>query len=67
MIEFSFNGEALQLPHALNLQELLAQRGLAERRVAIERNGQIVPRSQHANVLVEAGDRIEVVMAIGGG
>lgn len=67
MIEFSFNGESLQLPHALNLQELLAQRGLAERRVAIERNGEIVPRSQHASVVVASGDRIEVVMAIGGG
>lgn len=67
MIEVQFNGETLQLAPGTDVASLLAQRGLTERRVAVERNGEIVPRSQHASVEVLPGDRIEVVMAIGGG
>jgi sulfur carrier protein len=37
------------------------------KRVAVEQNGQIVPRSRHAEPVVSAGDRIEVVAAVGGG
>jgi sulfur carrier protein len=40
---------------------------LAGKRVAVERNGEIVPKSQHASVAVAAGDRIEIVVAVGGG
>ncbi|HXH00940.1 MAG TPA: sulfur carrier protein ThiS [Xanthomonadaceae bacterium] len=46
---------------------LLAAEGLVERRVAIEVNGVIVPRSAHATHQLRAGDRIEIVHALGGG
>ena len=46
---------------------LLEARGLAGKRVAVERNGEIVPKSQHAQVAIAAGDRIEIVVAVGGG
>jgi sulfur carrier protein len=40
---------------------------LAGRRVAVERNGEIVPRSTHAQVVLAEGDRVEIVVAVGGG
>ena len=51
----------------MSVAALLEARGLAGKRVAVERNGEIVPKSQHAAVVVENGDRIEIVVAVGGG
>jgi sulfur carrier protein len=50
-----------------SLAELLAIAGYAGRRVAIEHNGAIVPRSRHAETRLADGDRVEIVHAIGGG
>ncbi|HEV7477133.1 MAG TPA: sulfur carrier protein ThiS [Burkholderiales bacterium] len=52
---------------ALTFSQLLDQLALAGRRLAVERNGQIVPRSCFGDALLADGDRIEVVMAVGGG
>ena len=67
MIALFINGVAEALPHILTIAELLELRGLDGKRVAVEKNGEIVPKSQHASVAVEAGDRIEIVVAVGGG
>jgi sulfur carrier protein len=67
MISLTINGEAATLPQALTVVALLEARGLSGKRVAVERNGEIVPRSRHAEVVVAAGDRIEIVVAVGGG
>lgn len=61
------NGESRDLPQSIMLAELLNQLGYGEKRVAVERNGAIVPRSKHSETAVLAGDRIEIVQAIGGG
>ncbi|MBS3959551.1 MAG: sulfur carrier protein ThiS [Xanthomonadaceae bacterium] len=61
------NGEPLRLDAPCTLAALLAQTGLAGRRVAIEVNGRIVPRGEHAGHALAEGDRIEVVHALGGG
>jgi sulfur carrier protein len=61
------NGEALDIPAPLSVAALLETRGLAGKRVAVERNGEIVPRSRHADTFLESGDRIEIVVAVGGG
>lgn len=61
------NGELRQIEPALSLIELLAAEGLAERRVAVEVNGEIVPRSQHATHPLQDGDVVEIVHALGGG
>jgi len=66
-MKIHFNGMPLELPEACALPELLRLQGLAERRFAVERNGAIVPKSQHAQTQLVDGDRIEVVHAIGGG
>lgn len=61
------NGSHHDLAQSLTLAELLQQLGYGEKRVAVERNGAIVPRSKHSETAVLAGDRIEIVQAIGGG
>ena len=66
-MDLIINGESRQLPAPLSVAALLEQRGLAGKRVAVERNAEIVPRSQHADTLLAAGDRIEIVVAVGGG
>jgi sulfur carrier protein len=61
------NGEAVALSAVISIADLLAERGLAGKRVAVERNGEIVPRSEHASIELKHGDRIEIVIAVGGG
>lgn len=61
------NGEPRQLQPSLTLIALLAAEGLAERRVAVEVNGDIIPRSQHASHTLQDGDVVEIVHALGGG
>jgi sulfur carrier protein len=51
----------------LNCAELLARLDLASKRVALERNGEIVPRSRFAEQRLAEGDRLEIVVAVGGG
>jgi len=66
-MDIIINGEAQSLPAPLTVAELLAARGLEGKRVAVERNGEIVAKSRHAETLLAAGDRIEIVVAVGGG
>lgn len=61
------NGAPQQLPPGTTVGELVDRLELAGRRVAVERNGEIVPRSRHAEVALADGDRVEVVVAVGGG
>jgi sulfur carrier protein len=51
----------------LTVAELVLQLSLEGKRLAIERNGEIVPRSQFANTQLAAGDQLEIVGAVGGG
>ncbi|HYQ39144.1 MAG TPA: sulfur carrier protein ThiS [Pseudomonas sp.] len=66
-MRIQLNGEALELPEGQSVADLLARLDLTGRRVAVELNLDIVPRSQHAATLLRDGDRVEVVHAIGGG
>lgn len=67
MINVTINGEPQQLESALPFSGLVDRLGLAGKRIAIERNGEIVPRSRYACVEVADGDRLEIVVAVGGG
>jgi sulfur carrier protein len=67
MIQLTINGQPRALPAPLSLAQLLREEGLADKRIAVERNGEIVPRSRHAEVQVSPGDRLEIVVAVGGG
>jgi sulfur carrier protein len=61
------NGKPFDLPAASTVAQLLLQQGLAERRVAVEVNGAIVPRGAHATRQLLEGDRLEIVHELGGG
>ncbi len=61
------NGEEREIAPATSLLQLLELAGYAQRRVAIEINREIVPRSRHASRLLQPDDRVEIVHAIGGG
>ena len=63
----SVNGEAVEVAPASTVAQLLAARGLAGKRVAVERNGAIVPRSLHGDTPLADADRLEIVIAVGGG
>ncbi|MFA7606176.1 MAG: sulfur carrier protein ThiS [Rhodocyclaceae bacterium] len=67
MIEILVNGEKQQLPAASSVATLLDMLDLTGRRIAVERNGEIVPRSRHAEQPLTDGDRLEIVVAVGGG
>ncbi len=68
VIHVRINGEETQLPAGASCADVLARLGIPEqRRLAVERNEQIVPRSRLAEQELADGDRIEVIQAIGGG
>ena len=67
MIQLSVNGLARSVPEGANLSVLLDELALTGKRVAVERNGEIVPRSRHAQTPLADGDTLEIVVAVGGG
>ena len=69
-MEIIINGEARQFPQSsvlLTVAALVETLGYSGKRIAIERNGEIVPRGRHADVALVENDRIEIVVAVGGG
>ncbi len=66
-MEIHLNGAPRTVPPGCTVAGLLRDAGHGERRVAVEVNGEIVPRSAHASRALAAGDRVEIVQALGGG
>lgn len=66
-MQIHLNGEAYSLDEPMTLTDLVERLGLAGKRLAIELNLEIVPRSQFAEIRLADGDRVEIVHAIGGG
>ncbi len=66
-MNIQLNGQDLEAAPQTTLSALLVAQGLAERRVAVEVNGAIVPRGQHPTHVLHEGDRVEIVHALGGG
>ncbi len=66
-LTLTINGEHRQFSTAMTVNELLATIGLDNRKVAIERNLEIVPKSQYGGTVLESGDKLEIVHFIGGG
>lgn len=65
-MHITLNGDAREFPLDTTVVELLDTLGYAGKRVAVERNGEIVPKSQHAQTTLADGDQIEIVVAVGG-
>jgi sulfur carrier protein len=66
-MQIQVNGEARELPAGATVETLVATLDLAGRRVAVEVNEALVPRSTYAAAALAEGDRVEIVHAIGGG
>ena len=66
-IGLTVNGDQMQVAAGLTLSQLILQLELDTRKVAVERNLEIVPRSTYDSTVLEAGDRLEIVHFIGGG
>jgi len=67
MIALTINGEPRRFEEALTVAQLVERLDLAGKRIALERNGEIVPRGQFGEARLADGDRLEIVVAVGGG
>ena len=66
-IELLIGGEPKRFGAPLSVSALVSELSLANRRIAVELNGEIVPRSRFESTLLSNGDRMEIVTAVGGG
>ncbi|MBB4659857.1 sulfur carrier protein ThiS [Parvularcula dongshanensis] len=66
-MQITVNGEGRDVEAGLTVAGLLGVFGLPERKVAIERNREIVPKSTYADTALADGDKIEIVAFVGGG
>tara|TARA_Y100001970_G_scaffold243807_2_gene309397 strand:+ start:2275 stop:3267 length:993 start_codon:yes stop_codon:yes gene_type:complete len=66
-MKIRINGESREVEDSLNIITLLDNLGLDPKKIAVERNFEIVPRSAYANIIIKDGDQLEIVHFIGGG
>jgi thiamine biosynthesis protein ThiS len=66
-LSITLNGEPRRVAAGLSIAALVADLGLNPKKVAVERNLEIVPRSTHATVMLAEGDMLEIVHFVGGG
>jgi len=67
VIGLTINGEPRSFEDPLSVAQLVERLQLGGKRVALERNGEIVPRGRFAEQPLQEGDRLEIVVAVGGG
>ena len=67
MIQVTVNGENREMPENSTVAQLVEALELTGKRIAVELNGEIVPKSQHAATLIQPGASLEIVVAVGGG
>jgi sulfur carrier protein len=66
-IDVVINGKSRTIPVGTTVEALIGELGMGDRRVAVERNREVVPRAQHATTVLAEGDRLELVTFVGGG
>jgi sulfur carrier protein len=67
VIVLSINGAAQQFDSTISVAALVEHMQIGNKRIAVECNGEIVPRGQFAQHLLNDGDKLEIVVAVGGG
>jgi sulfur carrier protein len=67
VIQVTLNGEPRRFDGPLDIRAMLEKLDMAGKKIAVEKNGEIVPKSLHKNTLIENGDCLEIVVAVGGG
>ena len=66
-IHVTINGRDLELPETISLASYIEERGLAGRRLAVAHNGDVVPRDDYSETIINDGDTLEIVRPVGGG
>ena len=66
-MDITVNGSSRATPERVSVSALIEDLGLRERRLAVEVNEEVVPRSQYDVFVLGPGDRVEIIQAIGGG
>lgn len=66
-MNISINGEPTEIQQSLSVAQLLEHRQFHQKHLAVELNGEVVPRAQHTETFVRDGDQLEVVSLVGGG
>ena len=66
-MQVQINGESRLFEQEMSISTLLQESGLTGKRIAVEVNETIVPKSRHAETMLQDGDKIEIIHAIGGG
>ena len=66
-MKLQVNGDDLTVNEGITVAQLLSKLEISAKRLAVERNLEIVPKSQHNDTVLKAGDKVEIVHAIGGG
>ena len=66
-LEIQVNGEPARIADGASIADLVASKGLRTDQVAVEVNRELVPRAQHPDTTLQAGDRVEIVTLVGGG
>ena len=66
-MKITVNGEIQEVPDGITAADLIQNLGLIGQRIALEVNREILPRSRHADHVLQAGDTVEIVRAVGGG
>lgn len=67
MIDLTVNGDPVSIEDGVTIRALIEHLGLAAGPVAVERNGEVVPRADHATTALAQGDVVEIVHFVGGG
>jgi sulfur carrier protein len=67
VIDVVINGQSRSVNVGTTVAALIAELGLGDRRVAVERNRTVVPRAEHATTILADGDKLELVTFVGGG
>ena len=66
-MNIAINGEQRTVDDGITIEQLISLLDLENKRLAIELNQEIIPRSEHASYTLKQDDKIEIVQAIGGG
>ena len=66
-MQLMINGQPQTFDGPMNIQKLIECLSLQNKRIAIERNGEIVPRSKFSEQILDEGDQLEIIVAVGGG
>jgi sulfur carrier protein len=66
-MQITVNGAPHRFENSLCVADLVQKLGMSGKKIAVERNGEIVPKSVHARTSLTDGDKVEIVVAVGGG